>query len=447
MEKNPDRHDWMVFAFMLILVPLAGEPKFHPFSGDFSAFRVSFGSPVFLLFLLWLQHFPRMMLGCSAGIAVMLFRAGLDAAGGLPLPDALFIHIPNFFYYFAYALFFARPSLSRQTIYAQALAIAGWAVFAEVLASIAELAAMHALAFRDHYRLTVPMLLRLLGIAILRCFFILSFFFLFQLYNTEVQLRRKTKEKNRLSLLISGLYEEVFTLRCALQSAETVTRDCYAVYETLRSRAQSPEDEVMAMEVLRIAGECHEIKKNHQRILAGLQELTSNRHVDDYLPPDRIARLLIHVQQKYARSLGKDIVFHSNIPRGLPPLHVFLLLSMLNNLAANAVEAIDKRGTISLRMEELRSEDRLILHLDNTGSFIPPRRLLQIFRPGYTTKFDSSGKASSGVGLTYVLQQTRSLGGTIVIDSDGKDRVSCTITLPCHKLRQPAISDTERKNT
>lgn len=214
MEKNPDRHDWMVFAFMLILVPLAGEPKFHPFSGDFSAFRVSFGSPVFLLFLLWLQHFPRMMLGCSAGIAVMLFRAGLDAAGGLPLPDALFIHIPNFFYYFAYALFFARPSLSRQTIYAQALAIAGWAVFAEVLASIAELAAMHALAFRDHYRLTVPMLLRLLGIAILRCFFILSFFFLFQLYNTEVQLRRKTKEKNRLSLLISGYTRK--SSRCAV---------------------------------------------------------------------------------------------------------------------------------------------------------------------------------------------------------------------------------------
>ena len=51
-DTKPTRRDWLVFLFMLILVPLAGEPKIHPFTGDFANFRVSFGSPVFLLFLL-----------------------------------------------------------------------------------------------------------------------------------------------------------------------------------------------------------------------------------------------------------------------------------------------------------------------------------------------------------------------------------------------------------
>ena len=192
------RQDWLVFLFMLLLVPLAGEPKFHPFSGDFATFRVSFGSPVFLLFLLWLRQFPRLFTGCAAGIAVMLFRTGLDLFYGIPTPDALVAHVPNFFYYFCYALFFALPQLSRRSIYEQALEIAVWAIVAEVFASVGELAAMNAISYQHNETFTLGMLMRLFLIAVLRCFFILSFFFLFQLYNTEVRLTRKTKEKNRL---------------------------------------------------------------------------------------------------------------------------------------------------------------------------------------------------------------------------------------------------------
>ena len=74
--------------------------------------------------------------------------------------------------------------------------------------------------------------------------------------------------------------------------------------------------------------------------------------------------------------------------------------------------------------------------MENTGSYIPPQRLTKIFSPGYTTKFDSSGKASSGVGLTYVKHQTEELGGHIAITSDGKDQVTCQLILPCDKLHK-----------
>ena len=148
-NHKPLRQDWFLFVFMLILVPIAGEPKIHPFTGDFENFRVSFGSPVFLLFLLWLQSFSRIFLGISAGIAVMIFRACLDIAlYGQPIGHAFLIHVPNFFYYFTYALFFALPQLTRKSIYAQALEIAFWAIFAEVFASIAELAVMNAIAYQ-----------------------------------------------------------------------------------------------------------------------------------------------------------------------------------------------------------------------------------------------------------------------------------------------------------
>ena len=436
-NSKPTRQDWLVLLFMIILVPLAGEPKMHPFAGDFASFRVSFGSPVFLLFLIWLSNFPRLFTGAVAGIAVMLFRTGLDIFYGAAAFGALVEHIPNFFYYFIYALFFALPQLSRRSIYEQALGIAFWAIIAEVFASVGELAAMNAIAYQKAESFTLGMLGRLVLIAILRCFFILSFFFLFQLYNTEMQLTRKTKEKDRLTMLIAGLYEEVFELKYTLQNAEAVTHDCYNAYERLKKIAQSAEGQKLADELLRIAGQCHDIKKNHQRIYAGLRELTQNRRVNDYLPPDRIVRLLVHTQKKYARSLGKEIFFRTNVPTGLPQLHAFMLLSILNNLTANAVEAIPSRGTITLTIIGGTGDGRLQITLENTGSFIPSRRLKQVFTPGYTTKFDSTGKASSGVGLTYVKHQTETLGGTIELTSDGKDKVTCYLNLPCKKLHKP----------
>lgn len=430
---RPSRQDWFLFLLMLLLIPLAGEPKIHPFGGDFASFRVSFGSPLFLLFLLLLRSFPRMLLGCAAGIAVVLFRMALDTMRGIPVADAFSLRSATFFYYACYALFFAAPRLTGMHVYEQALAVAFWAILAEILASFSELTVLR-MMIPIQTSFTFSMFFHILGIAILRCFFILSFFYIFTLYATEIRLARKTKERDRLALLIAGLYEETFTLRGAMQSAEDVTRDSYQAYDCLQEVTNVADARALSPEILRIAEQCHEIKKINQRIYTALHELTSNRRVDDYLPPDEIVRLLLHAQKHYACALGREITFFADVQKDLPPLHVFLLLSILNNLVANAVEAIPQRGTVSLSIRG--GGGTLRITIENTGSFIAKDHFARVFHPGYTTKFDSSGKASSGVGLTYVKQKTESFGGRIGIDSDGKNRVTVSICLPCQKLQQ-----------
>lgn len=77
-----------IFICMLLIVPLAGEPRIHPFGNEFSGFRVSFGSPMFLLFLLWIRNVPMAVSGLAVGITVVLFRGALDAVGGTPLLQA-----------------------------------------------------------------------------------------------------------------------------------------------------------------------------------------------------------------------------------------------------------------------------------------------------------------------------------------------------------------------
>lgn len=105
-----------IFICMLLIVPLAGEPRIHPFGNEFSSFRVSFGSPMFLLFLLWLRNVPMAVSGLAVGIAVVLFRGALDAVGGTPIATGVYQHIPTFFYYFTYAICFSCVKLNRAPI-------------------------------------------------------------------------------------------------------------------------------------------------------------------------------------------------------------------------------------------------------------------------------------------------------------------------------------------
>jgi hypothetical protein len=56
---------------MMIAVPLAGEFNFYPFD---DTFRVSLGTPVFFLFLLWKRGIHPNILGILTGMSVFVFR-------------------------------------------------------------------------------------------------------------------------------------------------------------------------------------------------------------------------------------------------------------------------------------------------------------------------------------------------------------------------------------
>lgn len=430
--------DRTVFLLMLIFVPLAGEPKFHPFDGNFSTFQVSFGSPVFLLFLLWLRNFPMPICGFCTGVAVLFFRMFLDCHyNDLSIDTAFQLHISNFSYYVSYAAFLALFPLSKRPISRQAVRIALSAIMAEIVASFVELTIINLVIYHNSILPSINVMLRISFIAFLRGFFILSFFFLFQLYLAELTLEHESAEKRRLSLHLSELYAEKFQLKKSLVDSEVVTKDCYSVYEQLQK--ENVPSSLLA-EVLRIAGKIHDIKKDNQRIYAGLSTLVAQKEINDYLLPQQIYAMVEHSQRKYAKSLNKTIKFSSDIDLVIPPLHVYTILSIFNNLFSNAVEAIKNEGSITLTMTS--SNTAIFITLYNTGSSILPSRIGQLFRPGYTTKFDSDGTASSGIGLTYVQDLTKSLGGNISITSDGKNSVTCCMEIPLNSISKSIFHPT-----
>ncbi|SFE81731.1 two-component system, sensor histidine kinase YcbA [Paenibacillus algorifonticola] len=418
------KEKWFLFMLMVISVPIAGELNFYPFHNDF---RVSLGTPTFFLFLLWLRSPSPLVSGLLVGAAVTFFRTGLEVAiGPLWSWEAAFqYHYPVFFYYLTYALAFKAVRMNRYHNRPLLLGLLG--VTIEIAATLAELLLRYSITEQMTSFSTWN---QILLIAIFRSFFVLGFFNLVKLRQSKATEELTRKENEKMLLLISELYEESIQLKKTLHNAENIARDSYGLYQSLKNGQAVPLEE-LAQQALRISGQVHDIKKDNQRIYAGLSGLIS--HESDYMRVEALADIVLRSNKKYARSLGKKIDFSLHTEGVFPLCHVYVTLSLLNNLVVNAVEALNEPGYI--RIEVKREKEAVVFTVADNGPGIAPKHREKIFMPGFTTKYDETGNPSTGIGLAYVKQETERLLGTVQVEA-GSDELSTifTIKLPVGQI-------------
>jgi two-component system sensor histidine kinase HydH len=93
------------------------------------------------------------------------------------------------------------------------------------------------------------------------------------------------------------------------------------------------------------------------------------------------------------------------------------------NVLINAVQAVDRRGSIDISLET-RSKLAVLTVRDN-GTGISGKNLKEITRPFYTTK-----EQGSGLGLSIVSNIVEEHGGKLMIDSAPGVGTAVSITLP-----------------
>jgi two-component system sensor histidine kinase YcbA len=407
----------------LILIPLAGELNFYPFN---DSFRVSFGMPSFFFFLL-ISHkkIPALLSGILAGTAVVIFRIGLDLFHD-ELFSAFTKHYPTFFYYFTFGFLFYLTRAKRYINRSIFIGLLGTCF--DIFASLGELGFQYVafnslITFEDIQKISI--------IAIFRSFSTVGLFSLLILYRTQLKQAEIQKQNDQLTLVISSLYEESIHLQKTLANSEAITKDAYHLYTKLLNKENSAALPQMA---LKIAGETHEIKKDNQRILSGLSRLITDKSFSEYMRINKIVELALTSNQKYARSLKKDVQIISYIQGEHPPYHVYQILSMLNNLLANAIEAIEQEGKIYISVG--RVEDLAEFQIIDNGPGIPDNQMRVVFKPGFTNKYDQAGSSFTGIGLTYVQGLVGSLEGDISLQSKvGKEsETSYKIRLPVKNI-------------
>jgi two-component system NtrC family sensor kinase len=103
----------------------------------------------------------------------------------------------------------------------------------------------------------------------------------------------------------------------------------------------------------------------------------------------------------------------------------FQLNQAFLNLLINACQAIEGRGTVTLRTE--RDGDRVRIQVSDTGKGIRPADLGRIFEPFFTTKPVGTG---TGLGLSVAYSIVKHHGGTIEVASEPHKGSTFTVTLP-----------------
>src|SRR5690625_6554437 len=110
-----------------------------------------------------------------------------------------------------------------------------------------------------------------------------------------------------------------------------------------------PENKVnLAQKALKIAGETNEIKKDNQRINSGLSRLITDKSFSEYMEIHKLLDIALKSNRKYASALGKKVTISSYIREEHPYFHVYKILSIVTTIVANAMEAMEEYGSVTI---------------------------------------------------------------------------------------------------
>lgn len=103
---------------------------------------------------------------------------------------------------------------------------------------------------------------------------------------------------------------------------------------------------------------------------------------------------------------------------------------VLLNLLLNAIQSMDKAGTIRVTLARDEEEDAVSIVVSDEGKGIAPENLPNIFRPFFTTKGHGTG-----LGLSLARRTVESHGGTISVESVVGQGTQFRIELPVHRVQ------------
>ena len=103
-----------------------------------------------------------------------------------------------------------------------------------------------------------------------------------------------------------------------------------------------------------------------------------------------------------AHKLGENIEIVRDYDRALPKIAAFPgeLNQVWTNLIDNAADAMDGRGTLTVRTSAV-GDDRVMVEIGDTGPGVPDEVRTRVFEPFFTTKDVGKG---TGLGLDIAWQ-------------------------------------------
>jgi len=205
----------------------------------------------------------------------------------------------------------------------------------------------------------------------------------------------------------------------------------------LREHATNPDD-------LRIIAS---LEKSAERGVDLVRQILSFTHgADGGHQIVEVKRLLQETTSVINETFPKNIRLDKDFPADLWPVMAdpTQIHQVLLNLCVNARDAMPVGGVLSLRAENCMLDERaakkidgampgawLVLHVEDTGTGIPPEALAHVWEPFYTTK--EAGKGT-GLGLSTVRGIVEHHGGFVSLKTQVGRGTTFRVYLPAAEL-------------
>lgn len=404
LTKKSASSQMLLALLIVLLTALLGEVKITVIN---NSFRFGLGSATFFFLLLYYKQVSYTLIALISGLLITFFRVGLDYIfiSSFQFESSFINHSPIIGYYFTFALILLIGQTKKNLDSPFYLGLLG--TMADFLANIVELSIRTILT--DEFLLTMANVEYVFIVAILRSYFVVGLFNMVHTKPMKAVYIEQRRRFEQVQMISSGLYVEVFYLKKLLNQIEDVTAKSFELYRKLKEYKEIPIE--IATTALSVSQEVHEVKKDNQRILAGLEKIIEQESELADMSLAELVNLMVRANQKYAKMINREIEFKTNINYDLSIKKVYPFVVILNNLLANSVEAIEKKGEIIILTA--RDEDRLNISIIDNGIGIHQGDEEVIFEPGYTTKYDEQGRPSTGIGLSHVKTMVAKLEGEI----------------------------------
>ena len=257
-----------------------------------------------------------------------------------------------------------------------------------------------------------------------------------QQYRTLLKKSEHENRYQRLFLMTTGLKTEIYLMRKNSEEIERVMGNAYRLYEKISAMEKQ---DGMAPMALSIARDVHEIKKDYIRIIQGVEQEIGDEYDEEKMGFQDILRILeastYHMLAE--KKLNVRLVFECE-DNFITREH-YVLMAILKNLVNNAIEAIETKGNEGeVLISEKKRDGTYIFEVKDDGPGISARHLPNIFKMGYSTKFDEkTGNIYRGVGLCGVKDVVEEqLGGSITVNSVTDKETKFHLEIPAEKIEE-----------
>ena len=372
-------------------------------------FSVSLGIVLIPLLYIIIDGFPLMPVAVVSGLMVSVSRMCADYVNSAEVGFFSTAYLPETFFYIIYAFLLAVycDGVKRK--------VDRW-IDIIPLTFIDYIANMMELVLRQGVQsYTFENQIGIILVGLFRSIIVFAVIWLFRSYRVMLMKHEDVKLYRQLLDTASRLSAETVWMRENMQLVENTMNDAYRLYDGLLAAGNTDQ----AQKALRVATNVHEIKKQYVSVTGGLEAALLKNQNEKDMTVAAVAKILLSKLKQTADLKGVHLHYTIDCPEGVATEKYYYMMSLLNNLFTNALEAA--RGDhlkISFRVMSDGNAFRFVVA--NDGVPIPKEEFADIWNPGYSTKIDyESGAVGRGLGLIVVKDIVeKEFGGKIEVHSD-----------------------------